>query len=125
MDKGTKWLEENNKLRWMAQKMTALYLMDLGYEIRSLNYILDKNEKSLKLKDKKIFLTEKEIQLIETLTKSDVPVSKESIQKQVWFYSDDVDTHTVETHIYRQRKKISEAFLDKNFIKNKKEGYII
>ena len=37
-----KWLKENNRLRWMAQKMTALYLMDLGYKIRSLNYILDK-----------------------------------------------------------------------------------
>ena len=36
------WLKDNNRLRWMAQKMTALYLMDLGYEIRSLNYILDK-----------------------------------------------------------------------------------
>lgn len=89
------------------------------------NYILDKNEKSLKLKDKKIFLTEKEIQLIETLTESDVPISKESIQKQVWFYSDDADTHTVETHIYRLRKKINEAFLDNNFIKNKKQGYMI
>ena len=89
------------------------------------NYILDKNEKSLKLKDKKIFLTEKEIQLIETLIESDVPISKESIQKQVWFYSDDADTHTVETHIYRLRKKINEAFLDNNFIKNKKQGYMI
>ena len=79
----------------------------------------------MKLKDKKIFLTEKEIQLIETLTESDVPISKESIQKQVWFYSDDADTHTVETHIYRLRKKISEAFLDNNFIKNKKKGYMI
>ena len=79
----------------------------------------------MKLKDKKIFLTEKEIQLIETLTESDVPISKESIQKQVWVYSDDADTHTVETHIYRLRKKISEAFLDNNFIKNKKKGYII
>ena len=93
--------------------------------IRTGNYILDKNEKSLKLKDKKIFLTGKEIQLIETLTKSDVPISKESIQKQVWVYSDDADTHTVETHIYRLRKKISKAFLDNNFIKNKKEGYMI
>ena len=93
--------------------------------VKTGNYILDKNEKSLKLKDKKIFLTEKEIQLIETLSNSEVPISKEDIQKQVWFYSDDVDTHTVETHIYRLRKKISEAFLDKNFIKNKKEGYII
>lgn len=93
--------------------------------IKTGNYILDKNEKSLKLKEKKIFLTEKEIQLIETLSKSEVPISKEDIQKQVWFYSDDVDTHTVETHIYRLRKKISEAFLDENFIKNKKQGYII
>ena len=93
--------------------------------IKTGNYILDKNEKSLKLKDKKIFLTEKEIQLIETLTKSDVPISKESIQKQVWFYSDEADTHTVETHIYRLRKKINEAFLDNKFIKNKKQGYMI
>ena len=36
-----------------------------------------------------------------------------------------LDTHTVETHIYRLRKKIKDTFNDDNFIISKKDGYII
>ena len=51
------------------------------------------------------------------------PISKDDILSSVWNYSSDADTHTVETHIYRLRKKINEKFSDDNFILNKKEGY--
>ena len=51
--------------------------------------------------------------------------SKNEIQKKVWNYADDADTHTVETHIYRLRKKIKDKFSDDNFIINHKNGYLI
>ena len=52
-------------------------------------------------------------------------ISKNEILSLVWHYSEDADTHTVETHIYRLRKKIQEKFLDNNFILNNKDGYYL
>ncbi len=89
------------------------------------SYFLDKNEKKLKKDNKFIMLTEKEIRLLEILLKKDKAISKESILSLVWNYSLESDTHTVETHIYRLRKKISDKFSDENFILNNKEGYYI
>ena len=89
------------------------------------SYFLDKNEKKLKKDNKFIMLTEKEIRLLEILLKKDKAISKESILSLVWNYSLESDTHTVETHIYRLRKKISDKFSDENFIINNKEGYYI
>ena len=86
---------------------------------------MDKNEKKLKKDNKFIMLTEKEIRLLEILLKKDKAISKESILSLVWNYSLESDTHTVETHIYRLRKKISDKFSDENFILNNKEGYYI
>ena len=89
-------------------------------------YNLDKNEKKLTKDHVSIFLTEKEIQLLELLLNNNsTAIQKEKILKEVWRYADDVDTHTVETHIYRLRKKIKEKFSDNNFILNKKDGYLI
>ena len=53
------------------------------------------------------------------------PISKDNILSSVWNYSSNVDTHTVETHIYRLRKKIIEKFKDENFILNNKDGYYL
>ena len=72
-----------------------------------------------------LILTEKEIQLLELFKKINKPVSKKEILSLVWHYSSDADTHTVETHIYRLRKKINEKFSDDNFILNNKEGYYL
>ena len=72
-----------------------------------------------------IFLTEKEVQLIELFINYKKPVSKDNILSSVWNYSADADTHTVETHIYRLRKKILEKFMDEKFILNNKEGYYL
>ena len=89
-------------------------------------YNLDKNEKKLTKDNVSISLTEKEIQLLELLlSNNNVPIQKDKILKEVWKYATDVDTHTVETHIYRLRKKIKNKFSDDNFILNKKEGYLI
>jgi len=89
------------------------------------NYILDKNEKTIKKNNLFIVLTEKEIQLIEILFNSKKPIKKNKILELIWKYSTDADTHTVETHIYRLRKKIIDKFYDENFILNTKDGYLI
>jgi len=93
--------------------------------IKIKNYILDKNEKKL-LRDKNyVLLTEKEIQLLELFLSYNKPISKNKILDEVWKYSQDADTHTVETHIYRLRKKIKSKFLDEDFILNNKSGYLL
>ena len=92
-------------------------------EIKS--YLLNKNEKKLSKLEKFIILTEKEIQLLDLFLNNKKPVSKEKILSSVWNYSSDADTHTVETHIYRLRKKINDKFLDEKFILNNKDGYYL
>ena len=93
--------------------------------IKVKKYLLDKNEKKLVKMNNSIILTEKEIQLIELLLNNSKPISKDKILSLVWNYSTDADTHTVETHIYRLRKKISEKFMDDEFILNTKDGYCL
>ena len=88
-------------------------------------YILDKNEKKLVKKNEFVILTEKEIQLLELFFNSSKPISKNEILSLVWKYASDVDTHTVETHIYRLRKKIHDKFIDEKFILNDKDGYYL
>ena len=97
----------------------------LNSSIQINNYILDKNEKKLKKNDLSIVVTEKEIQLIELLFNSKKHLKKKIILQEVWKYASDADTHTVETHIYRLRKKIIDKFQDGNFIINTKNGYSI
>ena len=91
--------------------------------IKIKGYILDKNEKKIINDVNFVFLTEKEIQLLELLLSSNKSISKNKILSEVWKYSVDADTHTVETHIYRLRKKIQNKFDDDDFILNDKEGY--
>ena len=91
--------------------------------IKIKKYILDKNERILRRDEKTLKITEKEIYFIETLHLSKKPLSKNYILKNIWSYSSEADTHTVETHIYRLRQKIKESFGDNNFIKNTSEGY--
>ena len=88
-------------------------------------YIIDLNSREMLLKDNKLKLTEKEINTITYLSKSDKPVSIDELQEKVWSYQSDIETHTVETHIYRLRKKILNIFNDKDFIISKKDGYQI
>jgi len=89
-----------------------------GYELNLNSKFFSKDGLSLKL-------TEKEIEIIlylkETKTKHEVS----DLQKNIWGYSPDMETHTVETHIYRLRKKISNKFNDQNFILSQQNGYFI
>ena len=73
----------------------------------------------------KLKLTEKEINTIIYLSKSIKPVSINELQKNVWSYQSDMETHAVETHIYRLRKKFLSTFNDEEFIVSKKNGYQI
>ena len=93
--------------------------------IKIKSYILDKNEKKLTKNKKFISLTEKEIQLLELFLNNSNSLSKKQILEYVWKYSSDADTHTVETHIYRLRKKVKSSFSDEKFILNDKNGYML
>ena len=93
--------------------------------IKIKNYLLNKNEKKLYKKKDFVILTEKEIQLLELFLDKKKPISKDDILLNVWNYSADADTHTVETHIYRLRKKINDKFIDEKFILNNKSGYYL
>ena len=73
----------------------------------------------------KLKLTEKEVDTIIYLSKTNKPVSINELQEKVWEYQSDLETHTVETHIYRLRKKISDTFKDNKFIISIKNGYQI
>ena len=94
-------------------------------EIKVKNYTIDLNSRIMIMNNKKLKLTEKEINTITYLSKSDEPVSINELEKKVWSYQSDIETHTVETHIYRLRKKILNIFDDNNFIISKKNGYQI
>ena len=91
--------------------------------IKIKDYILDKNERSLKKNEKILKITEKEIDFICMLKNSKLPLSKKYILEKIWLYSPGTETHTIETHIYRLRNKVNKIFEDQNFIKNTKFGY--
>ena len=88
-------------------------------------YILDINSRILKKSGNELKLTEREIDTIIFLKNENKPVKVDVLQKKVWKYAEDLETHTVETHIYRLRKKIKDTFNDDTFIQSKKDGYII
>jgi hypothetical protein len=89
------------------------------------DYTINLNSREIIVNKIKLKLTEKEINTIIYLSKSDKPVSIDELQKKVWSYQSDIETHTVETHIYRLRKKILNTFSDNEFIISKKNGYQI
>ena len=94
-------------------------------EINLDKYKLDLNSRVIKKSDKKLKLTEKEINIILFLKSKDKPQKIEILQKEVWGYLSELETHTVETHVYRLRKKIKDIFGDDHFIISEKNGYTI
>ena len=94
-------------------------------KIKIKDYDLDLNSKFFSKNGVSIKLTEKEIEIILYLNSNKIKHNVLDLQKNIWKYSSDLETHTVETHIYRLRKKIKEKVNDKNFIISLKEGYII
>ena len=88
-------------------------------------YDLNLNSKFFSKGDLVLKLTEKEIEIILYLNQKKTKHDVADLQKNIWGYSPDMETHTVETHIYRLRKKISNKFNDENFILNHQNGYFI
>ena len=88
-------------------------------------YTIDLNSRELLLNSLKLKMTEKEINTIIYISKSNKPIRIDELQEKVWGYQSEIETHTVETHIYRLRKKILNTFNDNDFIISKKDGYQI
>jgi hypothetical protein len=89
------------------------------------DYELNLNSKSFSKGNLKLKLTEKEIEIILYLNDKKIKQNVADLQKNIWNYSTNMETHTVETHIYRLRKKISDLFKDEKFILSHKNGYSI
>jgi len=89
-----------------------------GYELNLNSKFFSKGDLALKL-------TEKEIEIILYLEKSKTKNTVQELQKNIWGYSPNMETHTVETHIYRLRKKLSNKFSDEKFILSQQNGYFI
>ena len=93
-------------------------VMIKGYELNLNSKFFSKDNLNLKL-------TEKEIEIILYLNDTKIKHNVADLQKNIWHYSSNIETHTVETHIYRLRKKISDLFKDESFIISQKNGYFI
>ena len=114
----SKLLEKIN-IEFLKLQFNEKSKIDIG------KYKIDLNSRYLISNDQKLKLTEKEADIIIYLYKSNSPVKINQLQKEVWGFKSKLETHTVETHIYRLRKKILEIFKDKDFIISKKNGYKI
>lgn len=89
------------------------------------NYTLNLNSRIISIEKKELKLTEREIDIILFLNEIKKPQSINILQSKVWGYSSDLETHTVETHVYRLRKKIKNKFNDDYFIVSHDDGYLI
>jgi hypothetical protein len=106
-----------------TQLIKQKYNFQSKLQIKS--YILNLNSRIISSKKDSLKLTEKEIDVILFLKNQNNPQSVNVLQNKVWGYAFDLETHTVETHIYRLRKKIKDKFHDDNFIISHDDGYKI
>ena len=116
------------KILYLLEQINVKFIQQVYIsqsDISVKNYALDLNARILKKNNQELKLTEREIEAIIFLQNKNEPVSVEKLQKEVWKYGEDLETHTVETHIYRLRKKIKDKFNDNNFILSEKKGYFI
>ena len=112
-------LVENLNIKFLKNK----FVHQSKIEIK--NYLIDLNSREMSLNDIRLKLTEKEINTIIYLSNKKKPISIKELQIKVWGYQSGMETHTVETHIYRLRKKILKTFNDENLLLSKKNGYQI
>ena len=110
-------------LRKKVNDLLSSFKFSKNSSVNIKNYTIDKNLKTMKKDNASINLTEKEVNLLVLLNEEKKPLNKKIILKKIWQYSSDADTHTVETHIYRLRKKVLDKFGDKEFLNIFKEGY--
>ena len=129
-DRGNQFVLDNTpiKIFKLMEKINIEFLklqFSSQSEVKINNYTIDLNSREMFKNNTTLKLTEKEINTINYLSKSNKPVSIDELQEKVWSYQSDIETHTVETHIYRLRKKILNTFNDNKFIISKKNGYQI
>tara|TARA_A100000164_G_scaffold138987_1_gene123498 strand:+ start:869 stop:1429 length:561 start_codon:yes stop_codon:yes gene_type:complete len=116
------------EIKKLVENINVSFLKKKYYqqsEITSGNYKLNLNSRKIFNQDKSLNLTEREANIILFLINSEKPVKISKLQTEVWGHNSKLETHTVETHIYRLRKKINNVFKDNNFIKSSKSGYRI
>ena len=106
-------------INFLKSKFVEQSKIDLG------RYNLDLNSRILNQNDKELELTEKESSILIFLKQSKDPVKIDQLQEKVWGYNSELETHTVETHVYRLRKKINDKFFDNEFIISDKKGYFL
>ena len=106
-------------INFLKSKFIEQSKIDLG------RYYLDLNSRILNQNDKELELTEKESSILIFLKQFKDPVKINQLQEKVWGYNSELETHTVETHVYRLRKKISDKFSDNEFIISDKKGYFL
>ena len=106
-------------INFLKSKFIEQSKIDLG------RYNLDLNSRILNQNEKELELTEKESSILIFLKQSKDPVKIDQLQEKVWGYNSELETHTVETHVYRLRKKISDKFSDNEFIISDKKGYFL
>jgi len=116
------------KIEKLIEKIN-IHLIKQKYNFQSniniKDYVLNINSRIISNKIKQLKLTEREIDIILFLNENEKSQPVSNLQSKVWGYSLDLETHTVETHIYRLRKRINDNFNDKNFIISDKAGYKI
>jgi len=112
-------LIENINIKFLKKKFNQQSEINLGI------YKLNLNSRKIFNKDKSLNLTEREINILIFLNRVKKPVKISQLQTEVWGHNSKLETHTVETHIYRLRTKINKAFNDNNFILSSKQGYMI
>ena len=116
------------KINQLLDKIN-IFLIKQKYNFQSQliikNYMLNLNSRTISTSKENLKLTEREIDVILFLMEKVLPQSVNSLQNEVWKYANTLETHTVETHIYRLRKKMKDKFNDNNFIISSKEGYKI
>ena len=86
-------------------------------------YSLDLNSREISYNNKVEKLTEQEIKILSYLRVAEAPIKVNKLQKDIWGFKEDLETHTVETHIHRLRKKIFNTFKDKDLIISTRDGY--
>ena len=106
-------------INFLKSKFIEQSKIDLG------RYYLDLNSRILNQNEKELELTEKESSILIFLKQSKDPVKIDQLQEKVWGYNSELETHTVETHVYRLRKKINDKFYDNEFIISDKKGYFL
>ena len=116
------------KIEKLIEKIN-IHLIKQKYNFQSniniKDYVLNLNSRVISNKKKQLKLTEREIDIILFLKQNKKSQSVASLQSKVWGYSLSLETHTVETHIYRLRKRMNNMFDDNNFIISDKVGYKI